>query len=256
MKSIVLSSLTLVLVLGCPMCGAAQEAPPFDLTGTWAVMQVTSDIVVYPFVGQRTRTTTLVLLVEMKQVGRSVTVRETHCLADTDDGTTMVTTEIPEAFLRSIGVVERTAALEPTGDGWRFVEPWPTEVHGARLADPARDPLPTTATDPRVFDQDGDGKPGITVRVKILGLISGEVYAVQRLSKLLEGKVVTPDLIRGLITWTNEQVTIGASNPFLNTSGDARVDPVRERSYFVALRVPPTTTCEELKANWRALFGR
>jgi len=68
--------------------------------------------------------------------------------------------------------------------------------------------------------------------------------------------VVSSDLIRGLITWSNEQVTIGASNPFLNTSGDAKIDPVRERSYFVAIRVPAGTTCDDLKENWRALFGR
>jgi len=247
---------SLVLAMGLALLGSGEELPPFDLTGTWAVMQVTSDIVVYPFVGQRTRTTTLILHVEMGQSGSNVTMAEIHCLVDTDDGTNMVVTEIPEAFLRSLGVVERTATLQATVDGWWFVEPWPTEVHGASLADPVNDPLPTTADDPRVFDQDGDGNPGITVRVTILGLISGEVYAVQRLSKLLEGKVVTPDLIRGLITWTNEQVTIGASNPFLNTSGDAEIDPVRERSYFVAIRVPPETTCDDLKESWRALFGR
>ncbi|MDD5764340.1 MAG: hypothetical protein PHY81_04535, partial [Candidatus Bipolaricaulis anaerobius] len=79
--------------------------PPFDLTGTWAVMQVTSDIVVYPFVGQRIRTTTLILHVEMGQTGSIVTVSETHCLVDTDDGTGMVVTEIPDAFLRSLGTV-------------------------------------------------------------------------------------------------------------------------------------------------------
>ncbi|MBC7221127.1 hypothetical protein H5T55_06655 [Candidatus Bipolaricaulota bacterium] len=243
----------LMLTLSAPGLG---QGPPFDLTGTWAVMQVTSDIVVYPFVGEKMRTTTLILHVEMRQNGTEVEVSESHCLVDTDDGTSMVVTEIPEAFLRSLGIVERTATLKATGDGWQFVEPWPTQVHGARLADPLNDPLPTTPDDPRVFDQDGDGKPGITVRVAVLGLISGEVYAVQRLSKLLEGQVVTPDLIRGLITWTNEQVTIGASNPFLNTSGEARVDPVRERSYFVAIRIPAGTSCDDLKENWRALFGR
>ncbi len=256
MKMLARMVTTLVVTTGFALLGSGEELPPFDLTGTWAVMQVTSDIVVYPFVGQRTRTTTLILLVEMRQTGDVVTVRETHCLADTDDGTSLVTTEIPEAFLRSLGTVEREAVLEPTPDGWRFIWSWPTEVHGARLADPINDPLPAYADDPRVFDQDGDDKPGVTVRVRILGLISGEVYAVQRLSKLLEGLVVTPDLIRGLITWTNEQVTIGASNPFLNTSGDAQVDPVRERSYFVAIRVPTGTTCEDLKASWRILFGR
>jgi len=246
----------LALAVGSGVLARGEELPPFDLTGTWAVMQVTSDIVVYPFVGQKTRTTTLVLLVEMVQRGREVTVRETHCLADIDDGTTMVRTEIPEAFLRSIQSVEQTAVLEPGPSGWTFSFPWGTAVHGARLADPLNDALPTTADDPRVFDQDGDGKPGITVRVNILGLISGQVYAVQRITKYLEGAVVTPDLIRGFITWRNEQVTIGASNPFLNTSGDAQVDPVRERSYFVALRVPAGTTCEDLKARWRDLFGR
>ncbi|MBC7169568.1 hypothetical protein H5T54_01345 [Candidatus Bipolaricaulota bacterium] len=255
MRGWALFLLLTVIGLG-PSASEIGQDPPFDLTGTWAVMQVTSDIVVYPFVGEKTRTTTLILRVEMRQQGTEVQVYESHCLVDTDTGTTMVTTEIPEAFLRSLGVVERTATLEATADGWRFVEPWPTEIHGARLADPVNDPLPTAADDPRVFDQDGDGKPGITVRVTVLGLISGEVYAVQRLSKLLEGQVVTPDLIRGLITWSNEQVTIGASNPFLNTSGNAQVDPVRERSYFVAIRVPAGTTCDDLKENWRALFGR
>lgn len=247
--------LVAMFALGLPAPGVGQE-PPFDLTGTWAVMQVTSDIVVYPFVGEKTRTTTLVLHVKMVQNGREVTVQETHCLADVDDGTAMVTTEIPEAFLRSIGTVERKAVLEPDPAGWRFILPWGTQVHGARLTDPVNDRLPTTADDPRVLDQDGDGKPGITVRAAILGLISGEVYAVQRLWKLLEGTVVTANLIRGLITWTNEQVTIGASNRFLNTSGDARIDPVRERSYFVAIRVQTGTTCDDLKASWRALFGR
>ncbi len=256
MKMLATMGTSLVLAMGLALLGSGEELPPFDLTGTWAVMQVTSDIVVYPFVGQRTRTTTLILHVDMRQSGSNVTVAETHCIVDTDAGTTMVSTEIPEAFLRSLGVVERVATLEATTDGWRFIEPWPTEVHGARLADPVNDPLPPTADDPRVFDQDGDGNPGITVRVSILGLISGEVYAVQRLWKLLEGTVVTPDLIRGLITWTNEQVTIGASNPFLNTSGDAQIDPVRERSYFVAIRVRPGTTCDDLKESWRALFGR
>lgn len=235
--------------------GRGEEVPP-DLTGTWAVMQVTSDLVVYPFVGQRTRTTTLVLLVAMEQRGREVRLRETHCLADIDDGTGVVVTQITEAFLRSLGVAEQAATLEPTASGWRFVLPWGTALHGARLADPARDPLPTSADDPRVFDQDGDGKPGITVPVRILGLISGEVYAVQRITKLLEGVVVSPNLIRGLITWTNEQVTIGASNPFLKTDAQAQVDPVRERSYFVAVRVSPGTTCEDLKKGWRSLFGR
>ncbi len=256
MKTLVALWTCCALTMGPALGARAAEAPPFDLTGTWAVMQVTSDLVVYPFVGQRTRTTTLVLLAQMEQRGWEVLVRETHCLADIDDGTGLVITEITEAFLRSLGVVERVATLERAGGEVRFVLPWGTAVHGARLADPEGEPLPISPEDPRVFDQDGDGKPGITVPVRILGLISGEVYAVQRLTKYLTGTVVSPDLIRGLIRWTNEQVVVGASNPFLKADAQAEVDPIPERSYFVALRVSPGTTCADLKGTWRSLFGR
>jgi len=238
----------------CPSASMAATAPP-DLSGSWAMVQVTSDYVEYPFAGRRKRTTYLMLRLEIDQSGTSLLIRETHCSAYVDDGTDFVATEIPGAFLRSIGEVERTASLHRDGSGWRFVYPWGVTVHGAVLEDPARDPLPTDAEDPRVFDQDEDGKPGITVRVTILGLGGGEVYAVQRLTKHLEGPVISEDRLEGLIDWTNEQVIIDAQEELLKMDVRAEADPVAENSRFVAVRVPADLPCVELAVIWRVLFG-
>ena len=40
-----------------------------------------------------------------------------------------------------------------------------TQLIGVRLDNPATDPLPTEAYDERIFDQEGDGKPGATATI-------------------------------------------------------------------------------------------
>ncbi len=243
-----------VIAASLTVGGEATEALP-DLSGSWVMLQVTTDIVEYPLVGQRTRVNVLVLRLQIDQSGTSLTIREAHCVADLDDGTELVRTEITEAFLRSLSTEGRSAELQRADTGWHFVFPWGTEVHGARLEDPVNDPLPSGPEDPRVFDQDGDGNPGVTVRLSILGLVSGEVYAVQRLSKHLKGDVVSDDHLVGLIDWSNEQVRLAATDAFLMTGGDAEVHPDPERSYFIARRIHPELTCAELRESWRELLG-
>ncbi|MFO8034072.1 MAG: hypothetical protein R6U88_02765, partial [Candidatus Bipolaricaulota bacterium] len=78
-----------VALTGSPLC--ATETPP-ELAGTWAMLQVTTDIVEYPIVGRRTRETHLVLTLQVEQSGTELLVREEHCLAYIDDGTELVQT--------------------------------------------------------------------------------------------------------------------------------------------------------------------
>ncbi len=260
LATLLLPTAALLLTIGCTgvlvlASHERTESPPPELSGIWAMMQVTSDRVVYPFVGLRTRTTRLVLRLEIQQEGTTLIIRETHCLADMDDGTALVQTEITEAFLRSLSQQGRRAELEPRDTGWHLTFPWGTEVHGAILEDPAHDPLPASPDDPRVMDQDGDGHPGVTVRIRVLGIISGEVYAVQRLSKHLEGPVVSEDRFEGLIAWSNEQTVLGASSTFLKDDTQAEVDPDPKKSFYIALRITDDVTCRDLKDTWRVLFG-
>jgi len=236
-----------------------------DLSGVWAMVQITSEIAKIPIVGNRTRTTTTYLRLIIEQTGDALSILETNCGTNIDDGTVMVSTTIPDAFLRSLGVTERAAHLESVSEAdpstgnpspeWRIVFPWSTQVLGARLEDPENDALPTDAADPRVFDQDNDGHPGMTVRVEIMGLIGGEVYVVQRNRNRLIGTVVSPGFIQGTIEWETEQVILAASSPFLASGGQGSPDPDPERNFFLARRIDPMLDCADIQQMDFLLLG-
>jgi hypothetical protein len=236
----------------------AQSSPPvaLDLSGTWAEMQLLSEFATLPLVGEVARTSTTILRVTIEQIGAALTQRWTYCATEIDNGSAIASTVIPDAFLVSLGEAAAAATLDASLSPASFVQPWTTEVRGARLNDPERDPLPTRADDARVVDQDGDGKPGLTVRVSALGIISGEVYIVQRVRTRLVGTLVSPDRIEGLVEWSTEQVTLGATS-FLFLSGlPSRPDPLAGSSSFVIQRVDPTWECADILAHRIEIFGR
>ena len=266
--------LFLLIGLVCPPLIHAQavsEAGPsevptdLNLSGVWAMVQITSEIVDIPIVGNRTRTTTTHLRLIMEQNDDTLSVLETNCGTNIDDGTMMVNTTIPDAFLDSLGATERTARLElvsgtdpATGTPSlerRIVFQWNTQVLGARLEDPENEALPMDEADPRVFDQDNDGHPGMTVRVEIMGLIGGEVYVVQRNRNRLIGTVISPGFIRGTIEWETEQVILGASSPFLEGGGQGAPDPHPGRNFFLARRIDPMFDCADIRQMDLLLWG-
>jgi hypothetical protein len=225
-----------------------------DLSGTWAELKVLSDSATFPLVGGLGRTTTLVQRLAVVQTGAALMIQSTYCAADFDNGPALATT-IDPAFIRSLAPVTVEASLDPTTTPSRFAQSWSTELHGVRLDHPETDPLPTSAGDPRVFDQDGDGKPGITVHACALGAITGDVYVVERLRTRLNGEVVSPDRIEGRVEGTVEQVILGATNALFLGSIVSRPDPVSTHSFFVLQRVNPAWTCQDIPAHRSTLFG-
>ena len=229
------------------MSACAVEADLPDLSGPWAMVQFYPQIAILPLAGEVPRLSTVVQLVEIAQDGEALTMVDRYCFTDVDDGTPLVETEIPLEFMASLRPGPRTAVLRETEAGILFEAARYLEVRGAVLDDPAGDPLPTEADDPRVIDQDGDGNPGMTVRVTILGIVEGETYIVQRVAYRLSGRLVAPDRIEGRIEWTDEQNVLAATNPLLeaDTIGAADPDPAAHR--FVMVRIDPTWTCETLR---------
>lgn len=243
------------LVVCSEVLGGDDAAADLNLTGRWAFLQVTSQIGAVPFAGERTRATSGVALVDIAQDGLVLHGVESACFTTIDYGTPLVAMEIPEAFVRSMRAVAWTVTLESAAVGARFERPWVTSVNGAQLADPENDSLPTRPDDPRVVDQDGDGKPGLTARIVVMGLIGGEVYVVQRDRSRLVGTVVSPDAVDGLIEWTSEQSVLGASSSIFLGGAAARLDPNPERSYFRARRVDNAMDCAALRDVAQGLFG-
>jgi hypothetical protein len=151
--------------------GGVSEAGE-DFSGTWAQLQVTSEISNVPFVGETTNRNITLLRLEHEQDGASLTVSAEVCSIEVESGTSLVSIVFPAAFIGSLGVAVKPSVIEPSDEGYRFCQPRFTQLRGVRLENPETDPLPVEADDPRVFDQDGDGHPGVTVRVTItvLGL--------------------------------------------------------------------------------------
>lgn len=243
------ATVTLALLLG--FCATA-EVP--DLSGTWAVIQVFRGVAVLPLAGEVPRTSVVAQFVSIEQDGANLTLLGRYCFTDVDDGTPLVETVIPEVFTASLAPTPRAAVLRETDDGVVFDQPAYVEVRGAVLEDPANDPLPDDPLDPRIVDQDGDGRPGMTVRITVLGIVEGETYVVQRVTDRMIGPVIDADRIEGRIEWTDEQSVLAATNPLLeiDTAGGPDSDPAASR--FVMVRVDPSWTCETLRERLAAIL--
>jgi hypothetical protein len=130
----------------------------------------------------------------------------------------------------------------------------PTPV-GIRLDDPANDPLPTDPDDPRIVDADGDGKPGVTVTIRVTEDLSGQLYIARREIFAYDVRLVGPDLLTGTVTDDSEQLVIGASDPIFATSDAHWVQhPDLTKSPIILRRVGADWDCERLKAERDDLF--
>lgn len=219
-------------------------APP-DLRGQWVQLQTTTSLTRVPVIGDVTSRTQTLLLIDVDQEGRDLVLHTQVCQLDIENRPNMVRTQIPDAFRRSMPTTQRRARLVPTPSGWEFLQPRFTEVHGARLQNPERDALPENADDPRVWDQDRSGQPGVTVRIE--GMVRGDIWLVQRGWSELRGRLTSVASIEGWISWQNEQVILGSNNRFLRRESEAVPHPDRSENTFRMSRLERRSTCAELR---------
>jgi len=235
---------TLILVIAIYVTAFA--AIP-DLEGRWALLEVTSNYWQVPLAGERQRTGIVVGSVEIEQDGMEFVMKDLAlCKMWVNAGTDLVKVEIPQSFVSSVSMSPATGRIYKEDDGYRIDVPWFVLINGARLSDPKNDPLPTIADDPRVYDQDKDGLPGVTTRISIIGLISGEAYFVQRVRKSYRGWLESENEIHGLLSWEDEQNTLGASASIFGAQAQGRPDPIVEHSRFTLVRITKKHSCEAI----------
>ncbi|MFN4218291.1 MAG: hypothetical protein ACK4HB_03310 [Candidatus Bipolaricaulia bacterium] len=245
--------LSLVAVLSALGIGSAQ-AP--DISGAWAHLQVMSSVTNAPVLGTINLKTITTLRLEVIQKDTDLLITFEPCAVESESSSPFFKIIFPEAFVKYMGIDIKPARLESQGSSWQLFQPRYTIVRGVRLQDPEKDALPTDPNDPRIFDQDKDGKPGMTIRVSVLGLLEGEIYIIQRDWNSLRSTTLTPQIIDGLIEWGSEQVVLGASNPLLAGQSENTPDPKRENSYFRTTRIDPTMSCAQIVKERDKLFAR
>lgn len=226
-----------------PRDGGTPDAPLEGLSGTWALEVVNAQIVTNEYVGTQTVVSTSIGIVDVRQEGDEVEMSTRLCSVVSDPyGET--TTSFDVGYIGSVPIVTTTAWLDAqTGT---FEPSERTMLVGWMAAmDPAVEAVPTTDDDPRVFDVDADGNPGVTIHVS--GSLNGDLHVAQRTKVELFGTIESDERIVGTSRTTIEREILGSTNPLLR-AGDTtqRPHPDLERSPFEMLKMPFGASCDDV----------
>jgi hypothetical protein len=166
-----------------------------------------------------------------------------------------ITTSLSDAATQAIQPPPAVLEIDTVDDVLRVRRPpTPTPV-GIRLDDPFNEPLPTDPNDPRIVDDDGDGKPGLTVTIEVTPEFIGELYIARREIFAFEALLTEPDLLTGQVTDDSEQLVIGASDPvFASSPANWGQYPDLSKSPIILRRVDADWDCERLAAERDDLF--
>ncbi len=263
----------------------------FDANGRFAVLGALNVHVSASGLVESDTTSELLLLVDITQNGTQAGIAAQLCGITIPpvelQGQEPVTFEVPTELVSSVGKVSAAGALSGTSVCANLMQEAPLViVLGGKLAMPTDmlpmindaghypacggvEPGPACQMAPGsacVCDQEGDGHPGGTLRVKNAPVFSdlNEVYVVLRTQVSLKGQVFSSDLVAGTVEAALEQSILGCqrgTNPC--GAGDLRavvaINPQITQqpdtpSTFVGKRVNAATDCAALLSMRARLF--
>ncbi len=161
--------------------------------------------------------------------------------------------EVSDDFTRSIRPAPTAVQISESNGEIRLLRPeTPTPVG---IAMDPNETLPTNRTDPRIFDADSDGKPGVTVKLH-LGLFHAEIYLIrrERYSYELTWTPNEPNTINGVVHDKSEQTVIGASPSFLGVASNPSQHQDKTLSPIRLVRVDSSFGCTDLSEQRDQLF--
>ena len=227
----------------------ADEVAPL-IEGTYAYKRTITTAQEIPMMGRSETVNTSWGYTSITAYDGQIWFTEYGCHVETA-GSNAVEVEIPDIIAQTIEPEAVPMRVWQEGETIYWERPETVTLLGVRLDDPLRDELPDSSSDSRVFDQDGDGNPGITV--KIGGFISGDIYVVQRTINTYTGTLSGVNLV-GSIEEYGEQKVLGSTNAMLeqDVPSEAINDPAVNRINMVP--VDATVTCDWVIDNADTLF--
>jgi hypothetical protein len=229
------------------------STPGLDVGGVWALRIISAQIINAPIVGaQHSKITTLGrATITQNGIAAQAAIEICKIYLDPVGG---VTTNYPLTAVHSLVPENMSITMSDNSVGGSFVGQPASELLGWMSQDPANDALPANAQDPRVFDQDGDGHPGVTLQAS--GLVSGDLYIVNRTTIGLSGKIMAADHIAGLDDTSFNQVVLGATDNLIPTGPiDAMKDPNADSSTFALMRLGQSGNgCGDINAGESMIF--
>lgn len=226
-----------------------------SLTGTWVLATDWSTCVEIPDLPTELRT---YKLVRVKMVQDNLRLTETREVCSvTNTALLGQVTVFPDPLIATFAVQTVTSTLFGSGVGAGYAAGWDQQILGAQFGDPLAEPMPTSAADPRVVDQEKDGNPGATLEVGKLC----KAYVVSRALSALSGTVVGAGRIEGRGWHETSQAFLGGSSAFCSQAFPTPAN--QASSFFVMQRVDKDglgwdsdgdgdVSCAEIRAGFAA----
>ncbi len=234
----------LIALAFLPRPGLAQDDSVLP-AGAYRLDMIMATVSRLPFFGSSKSASRSMSLVEVRREGSYLIQSHQVCEFRVLEDSALIKMVFPDKFVAALAKHTYPVQLEKDAQGWLYRADLGIERIGYRL-DSANDKLPTKIDDPTVYDWDGDGHPGATLRLSVPLLPDGELYVVQRGQSVLVGRVVTPGTIDGEIEVRSfEHRVLGARPSFLNRSPEIEPDPKASR--FSMSPVPAGSTCQSLR---------
>jgi hypothetical protein len=198
-----------------------------------------------PFFGTSKSASRSISLVEIRDGGGELIQTHKVCDFRVLDDSAMIKMIFPDKFVQALATHAYPIHVEKDAQGWSYRADLGIESIGYRPG-PGDSKLPTTADDLSVYDWDGDGKPGATLKLSVPLLPDGELYVVQRGHSVLNGRIIQPGRIEGTIDVRSfEHRVLGARPGFLNKSPE--IQPDSKESRFSITPVAADSTCDSVR---------
>lgn len=167
-----------------------------------------------------------------------------------------ITTQMSDAATSAIKPIPTKVTVSTKDGKLRIVRPRSPTGIGIHLADPANDPLPNDPNDPRIADDDHDGKPGVTVHIKVTDTLSGDLYIARR--EIFEYEVTGQDdgSLTGTVSDHSEQLIVGATNDIFKTKAEWLQHPNLDKSPIILKPVDKSWDCTRLMGERPAMFPK
>lgn len=234
-----------VALVAYPFTFPAQEEnvlPP----GTYRLEMIMASTTRLPFFGSSKSASKSVSLVQIRRDGDTFIQSHRVCDFRVLEDSAMVKMVFPETFIAALANHTYPIQLERDAQGWRYRADLGIERIGYRGAT-GDEKLPAKVDDPAVYDWDGDGRPGATLKLSVPLLPDGELYVVQRGHSILNGRIVEPGKVEGAIEVpVFEQRVLEARPSFLNKSPEIKPEPKESR--FSLTQIPDESSCDTLRS--------
>lgn len=249
--------LLLTAVLGAPFSFASEidqrvprEAFMQDVAGRYAHYDIVAYEAPLPMRTMRSLVITYGFT-DFHVEGETLVESETFCHASYK-ANLPISTQVSDAFTRAIIPRSTPVELRPHGESWMIWRPETPTPLGVDLAD--GEPLAEDPAHANPRDDDHDGKPGVTVHMKLFGLIPAEMYIARRERFAYELIRRDDGTMAGVVHDQSEQLVLGASHRWLKRQTFTHQDPDLRRSPILLVPVGEDYDCDRLMAERDSLF--